>query len=70
MKRTVLLLLAASSLAACNDPPSTDSRGYTKNTLEQTRLFVRGQAVTEMDRLGDPVMPETARIVLPDSAAR
>jgi hypothetical protein len=66
MKRSVLIVLFL-GLAACNDPPTTDRRGYTKNILEKARPFVQGQAVTEMDRLGDPVMPETARIVLQDT---
>jgi hypothetical protein len=66
MRRSVLLVLFV-GLAACNDPPTKDRRGYTKNILERTGPFVQGQAVTDMDRLGDPVMPETARIILRDT---
>ncbi|MGH7500747.1 MAG: hypothetical protein ACREL7_03220 [Longimicrobiales bacterium] len=67
MKRSAALVLAVSAIAACGDPPTPDPRGYTRNILERTGLIVRGQAVTEMDRLGNPAMPDTSRIVLPDS---
>ena len=56
-------------LAACGDPPTTDPRGYTKNILERPAPFVKGQPVSEMDRLGTPIRPDTLRILPGDTAA-
>lgn len=68
MRRSVLFLVVALGLAACNDPPTKDRRGYTKSPLERTTTpFIKAPPVSEMDRLGDPILPETARIVLQDT---
>lgn len=50
-----LLLVAA---AACGDPETNDRRGYTKAPLEEPTVFVRGEPVTEMSQLGEPILPE------------
>ncbi|MCI0433750.1 MAG: hypothetical protein L0271_08870 [Gemmatimonadetes bacterium] len=57
-------------LAACGDPATTDPRGYTKNILERPAPFVRGQPMSEMDRLGTPIRPDTMRIQPADSTSR
>jgi mono/diheme cytochrome c family protein len=57
MRRHVmgLLLLA---VAACGDPDTNDRRGYTKAPLEEPTVFVRGEPVTAMSGLGEPILPE------------
>ncbi len=68
MQRTVWgLALVLPLLAACGDPPTNDPRGYTKNILERPAPFVKGQPVSEMDRLGTPIRPDTTRILLTDT---
>ena len=44
--------------AACGDPETNDDRGYTKAPLEQPTVLVKGEATTDMSRLGDPILPE------------
>lgn len=52
----------------CGDPPTNDRRGYTKSILERPGVRIRGEQRSEMDRLGDPILPTAEIIVLPDSA--
>jgi hypothetical protein len=52
----------------CGDPPTNDRRGYTKSILEAPGVRIRGEARSEMDRLGDPILPTADTVVLPDSA--
>lgn len=49
-----LLLVAA---AACGDPDTNDHRGYTKAPLEEPTVLVRGEPVTAMSELGEPILP-------------
>lgn len=52
----------------CGAPSSSDQRGYTKAPLEQPGVFVKTPPPDPMRSLGDhPILPDTARIVLPDS---
>lgn len=51
----------------CGDPPTRDRRGYTKSILETPGVRVRGEIRSEMDRLGDPILPVAEVIELPDS---
>ena len=53
----------------CGDPPTNDHRGYTKSILETPGLRIRGEQRSEMDRLGDPILPVADVIVLSDSTA-
>jgi hypothetical protein len=53
----------------CGDPPTDDHRGYTKSILETPGVRIHGEQRTEMDRLGDPILPTAEVIVLPDSGA-
>ena len=52
---TGALLLA---VAACGDPETNDSRGYTKAPLEQPMVMVKGETPSRMSELGDPILPE------------
>jgi len=52
---TAAVLLAA---AACGDPNTNDSRGYTKAPLEQPAVLVKGEQASRMDELGNPILPE------------
>jgi len=69
MRRAVwVTALILPLLAGCGDPPTTDRRGYTKNILETPAPFVKGQPVSEMDRLGTPIRPDTLPILPADTA--
>ncbi len=57
MLRKVLVLLAAAVLTACGDPGPDRDRGYVKPPLEKPGLVVRGEEVSEMAELGEPVRP-------------
>lgn len=56
MRRQLVGLLVIAA-AACGDPDTTDTRGYTKAPLEEPTVLVRGEAATEMSRLGEPILP-------------
>jgi len=45
------------ALAACGDPSTSDSRGYTKAPLEHAGVLIRGEGSSAMDSLGSPVLP-------------
>ncbi|HET9438916.1 MAG TPA: c-type cytochrome [Longimicrobiales bacterium] len=63
------LLIAVLALAACGDPDTTDDRGYTKAPLETPTVLVKGEPVSEMDRLGNPAYPAAPVIAAePDTA--
>lgn len=67
MRKT--LILAVLALAACGDPDTGDERGYTKAPLERPTVLVQGEPVSDMDRLGNPAMPEAPLIEAePDTA--
>jgi hypothetical protein len=68
MRGRIRLALLSITLIGCGDPGTTDRRGYTKNILEQPGLVVKGQEKTAIDALGDPVLPDTARILIADTA--
>ena len=57
MRRNVIGLLLV-AVAACGDPDTNDKRGYTKAPLEEPMVLVRGEPVTTMSRLGQPILPE------------
>lgn len=42
-------------LAACGDPDTNDSRGYTKAPLEAPGWTIEGEEPTGMAELGDPI---------------
>jgi mono/diheme cytochrome c family protein len=58
-KITAVAILA---LAACGDPDTNDHRGYTKAPLESPTVLVKGEPHSEMDRLGNPLMPDAPLI--------
>ncbi|HEX6306576.1 MAG TPA: cytochrome c [Longimicrobiales bacterium] len=51
-------------LAACGDPETTDTRGYTKAPLEKPTLLIGGEEPGEMSRYGAPnrVVAEELRL--------
>jgi mono/diheme cytochrome c family protein len=57
MRRHVMGLLLV-AVAACGDPDTNDRRGYTKAPLEEPTVIVRGEPVTAMSGLGEPILPE------------
>lgn len=46
--------LAALAMAACGDPATNDSRGYTKAPLEHPTVLIAGEEPGEMSRYGEP----------------
>ena len=52
-----MVILAVVALAACGDPDTNDRRGYTKAPLEKPTVLVQGEPASEMDALGNPIMP-------------
>ncbi len=60
MRKTMLWAVLA--LAACGDPDTYDNRGYTKAPLERPTVLVQGEPDSEMDRLGNPLLPDAPRI--------
>ena len=56
MRKTVLAI--ALLLVACGDPHTNDDRGYTKAPLERPTVLVQGERPSDMDRLGDPILPD------------
>lgn len=56
MRKTVLAI--ALLAVACGDPDTNDDRGYTKAPLEHPTVLVQGERASDMDRLGDPILPE------------
>jgi hypothetical protein len=50
-------LLAACAFAACGDPNTNDTRGYTKAPLEHAGLIIKGEGSSAMDSLGSPILP-------------
>ena len=44
-------------VAACGDPGTYDTRGYTKAPLEHAGLLIKGEGSSAMDSLGSPIMP-------------
>ncbi|MBI4408164.1 MAG: hypothetical protein HY561_00555 [Gemmatimonadetes bacterium] len=56
--RGTLVLLAV----ACGDVATSDTRGYTKATLEDPGLTIRAERSTAMDALGDPILPLAAEL--------
>jgi hypothetical protein len=57
MLQRVVVLLAIAAVVACGDPGHTTERGYVKPPLETPGLVVRGEDVSEMSELGEPVRP-------------
>ncbi len=60
MRKTVMM--AVLLLAACGDPDTSDERGYTKAPLERPTVLVQAEPQSEMDRLGNPALPEAPLI--------
>ena len=52
------VLAIALLVVACGDPDTNDDRGYTKAPLEHPTVLVKGERPSDMDRLGDPILPE------------
>ena len=50
-------LAALIVLAACGDPNTNDSRGYTKAPLEDPGVLIKGEGSSAMDSLGSPILP-------------
>ena len=44
--------------AACGDPPTSDTRGYTKAPLERPALMVGAEEAGPMRQFGEPQRPE------------
>jgi mono/diheme cytochrome c family protein len=68
--RTHRRTIAAASLlliaAACGDPNTSDTRGYSKAPLERPGPIVRGEQPGEMARYGAPNRVRAERIDLPE----
>lgn len=58
--------LIALLLAACGDPNTSGTRGYSKAPLERPGLIVRGEEPGEMARYGAPNRVRADRIELPE----
>jgi hypothetical protein len=72
MLRKGLVLFAALVLVACGDPNTDEHRGYVKAPLETPGLVVRGEEVSEMSELGEPIRPrpkEPSEVVEQDDAS-
>ena len=61
---------AALAAAACGDPNTTDTRGYTKAPLEDPGLRIRGEGSSAMDSLGSPLLPRDTVIPPPTVTAQ
>jgi mono/diheme cytochrome c family protein len=61
--------VAVLAVAACGDPDTNDNRGYTKAPLESPTVLVKGEPHSEMDALGDPLMPEAPLIAAEEDTA-
>jgi hypothetical protein len=55
--RPAIMAMAACAVVACGDPQPDPVRGYVKPPLEEPGLFVRGEPVSEMTELGEPIRP-------------
>jgi hypothetical protein len=70
MTHRLVVLAALVAMAACGDPGPDADRGYVKPPLEQPGLVVRGEDVSEMAELGEPIRPrpkEPSEVVGPDA---
>jgi hypothetical protein len=57
MLKRAVIVVAALGMLACGDPQPDAARGYVKPPLEQPGLVVRGEDVSEMTELGEPIRP-------------
>jgi hypothetical protein len=69
MRRTRWILFpVVVALAACGDAETNDDRGYTKAPLERPGVIIRGEDPSAMREFGEPRLPPTEPLELPDSA--
>jgi mono/diheme cytochrome c family protein len=66
LRKTVLAI--ALLVVACGDPDTNDDRGYTKAPLERPTVLVQGERPSDMDRLGDPILPDAPIYEVQDTA--
>lgn len=57
MLRKGLMLSAILAVAACGDPRPDPDRGYVKPPLETPGLVVKGEEVSDMVELREPLRP-------------
>jgi hypothetical protein len=57
MLKRAVIMVAVLAILACGDPQPDAVRGYVKPPLEQPGLVVRGEDVSEMTELGEPIRP-------------
>lgn len=55
--RQAVLPLTVGLVVGCGDPNPDPVRGYVKPPLEEPGLVVRGEPVSEMSELGEPIRP-------------
>jgi hypothetical protein len=57
MLKKAVIMVAVLAILACGDPQPDAVRGYVKPPLERPGLVVRGEDVSEMTELGEPIRP-------------
>jgi hypothetical protein len=71
MLRKGIVLVTVLGMAGCGDPGADPDRGYVKPPLETPGLVVKGEDVSEMVELGEPIRPrpkEPSEVVEQDDA--